>query len=61
MKRVIYKGVIGTVLSEGRSCYMVALPYGVKFVDKSQTNETHPAPASIRKRKPRLTVVKPLN
>ena len=56
MKRIIHKGVIGTVLSEGRTCYMVWFPYGIKFVDKDQTEVTHPIPNSIRKRRPRLVI-----
>lgn len=50
-KRVIHQGVIGTVLSEGRSCYMVAFPYGIRFVNKTHLRETWSAPQSIRKRR----------
>ena len=39
-KQVIYRGVIGTVLSEGRTCCMVAFFYGVRFVEKSELRET---------------------
>ena len=34
MKRIIYRGVIGTVLAEGRNCYFIRFPYGCKFINK---------------------------
>lgn len=57
-KRVIHKGVIGTVLTEGRACYMVWFPYGIKFVNKSDAKETHAVPDSVRKRKTQLSIVR---
>lgn len=40
MKRIIYQGVAGVVLSEGRACYFVRFPYGCRFVDKRETMPT---------------------
>jgi hypothetical protein len=40
MKRIIYKNVLGVVLSEGRSCYFVRFPYGCRFVDKRDAMPT---------------------
>jgi hypothetical protein len=46
MKRVIYKGVIGNVLSEGRFERMVVFPYGVRWIPK---DESVPTPQFLRK------------
>jgi hypothetical protein len=32
MQRVIYEGVLGTVLSKGKTDWMVAFPYGVRWI-----------------------------
>lgn len=47
MKRVIYKGVIGNVLSEGRFERMVVFPYGVRWIPKTESVPT--APRFLRK------------
>ena len=38
-KKLIHQGSVGIILSEGRTCYMVAFPYGVRFVDKVDAPE----------------------
>jgi hypothetical protein len=40
MKRVIYKGVVGNVLSEGRFEQMVVFPYGVRWIPKQDATPT---------------------
>ena len=49
MKRVIYKGVIGNVLSEGRFERMVVFPYGVRWVPKTEAVPTWDCPRFLRK------------
>ena len=44
MEKVIYQGVIGTVLAKGRTDWMVAFPSGVRWIDSKILTPTKVPP-----------------
>lgn len=55
MERVIYQGVIGTVLSKGRTDWMVAFPYGVRWIESKILAPTWDKVPPLLKRENRVS------
>jgi hypothetical protein len=54
MQRVIYQGVIGTVLSKGKTDWMVAFPYGVRWIQTKNLTPTWDKVPPLLKREDRV-------
>jgi len=54
MQRVIYQGVIGTVLSKGKTDWMIAFPYGVRWIQTKNLNPTWDKVPPLLKRHDRV-------